>query len=449
MFVNTSAFGGYPEMVQRREAWQPRWGKWPSAIAALLVTLRRARPLRVRLNGVERSVWMLFVGNGPYVPTGMVPSYRPRLDTGVLEVRYLRADRRLARTRAFVALATGVLGHNRIYQESAMRSLDIELLDGPVEVAADGEVVGRGRRLRYSSPTIRSRSTAATRPSGPTARPPGEPAPPPADRLADRAWPARARPGVRARRAVGGGDRGPAHRARSRAARRGARRPGRGRPPRRWCTASPSPCCRGCTPDASRFPSAHAATAAAYTAGAALESRGVGATLVPASLAVTGARVALGDRRPLEVGAGAVLGVGIALLTTRWWPAVDHHPARARPAASRPRSRRRRRAGRWSPTSPPAPRDRSTPSSRPTATPPTTVPSALAADRRDPPRAQVLVPEPGVDFVVEVEAALRRPAPDGALPRAVGVAGGDGSVAAIAGSRNATASRWSCSPRAR
>lgn len=149
VFVNTSAFGGYPEMVRLREKWQPRWGKWPSAVAALLVTLARSRPIRVRLNGVERSVWMLFVGNGPYVPTGMVPSYRPRLDTGVLEVRYLRADRPLARARAFVALATGVLGHNRIYQESAMRSLDIELLDGPVEVAADGEVVGRGRRLRY------------------------------------------------------------------------------------------------------------------------------------------------------------------------------------------------------------------------------------------------------------------------------------------------------------
>jgi membrane-associated phospholipid phosphatase/diacylglycerol kinase family enzyme len=149
VFVNTSAFGGYPEMVRLREKWQPRWGKWPSAVAALLVTLKRSRPIHVRLNGVERSVWMLFVGNGPYVPTGMVPSYRPRLDTGVLEVRYLRADRRLARIRAFVALVTGVLGHNRIYQESAMRSLDIELLDGPVEVAADGEVVGRGRRLRY------------------------------------------------------------------------------------------------------------------------------------------------------------------------------------------------------------------------------------------------------------------------------------------------------------
>ena len=149
VFVNTSAFGGYPEMVRLREKWQPRWRKWPSAVAALLVTLKRSRPIRVRLNGVERSVWMLFVGNGPYVPTGMVPSYRPRLDTGVLEVRYLRADRRFARARAFVALATGVLGHNRIYQESAMRSLDIELLDGPVEVAADGEVVGKGQRLRY------------------------------------------------------------------------------------------------------------------------------------------------------------------------------------------------------------------------------------------------------------------------------------------------------------
>lgn len=150
VFVNTASTGGYPEMVRRREQWQGRWGKWPAAAAALLVTLRRGQPIRVRINGVERSIWMLFVGNGPYTPAGMVPSYRPRLDTGVLEVRYLRADRRFARTRAFLALLTGALNHSRTYVESAMRDLDLELLDGPMEVAADGEVVAEGRRFRFS-----------------------------------------------------------------------------------------------------------------------------------------------------------------------------------------------------------------------------------------------------------------------------------------------------------
>jgi undecaprenyl-diphosphatase len=150
VFVNTASLGGYPEMVRLRESWQERWGKWPAAVAALLVTLARARPIRLRVNGVERPVWMLFVGNGPYTPTGMVPAYRPRLDTGVLEVRYLRADRRFSRFRAVFGLLTGALNHSRTYVETAMRSLDLELLDDSVEVAADGEVVASGRRVHFT-----------------------------------------------------------------------------------------------------------------------------------------------------------------------------------------------------------------------------------------------------------------------------------------------------------
>jgi len=185
-------------------------------------------------------------------------------------------------------------------------------------------------------------------------------------------------------------------------------------------------------PEASRFPSAHAATAAAFTAGASLESRGVGAALVPAFLSVTGARVALGERRALEAGAGAVLGVGIALLTTRWWPAVGHHPARARPARHAPALGdgaglvlvANVSAGTPGPLESLLPGESDGDDDRP---------SALAHIEAILPRAQVLVPEPGVDVVVEMEQALQRPAADGELPRAVGVAGGDGSVAAIAG----------------
>ncbi|MFC5063915.1 bifunctional phosphatase PAP2/diacylglycerol kinase family protein [Actinomycetospora atypica] len=150
VFVNTASFGGYPEMVRLREKWQDRWGKWPAASAALIVTLVQAKPIRVRIDGVETAVWMLFVGNGPYAPAGMTPSYRPRLDTGALEVRYLRADRRFSRARAVAGLLLGTLGHTRTYVEHTAKSLDVELLEGPVEVATDGEVRVSGDRLCFS-----------------------------------------------------------------------------------------------------------------------------------------------------------------------------------------------------------------------------------------------------------------------------------------------------------
>lgn len=150
VFVNTASFGGYPEMVRRREQWEDRFGKWTAATAALLATLRHAAPIRCRIDGQEFPVWMLFVGNGPYAPAGMVPSYRPRLDTGLLEVRYLRADRRFSRARAVLGLVIGTMKHSRTYIERAAPTLDVEILDDQVEVAADGEVVACGARLHFA-----------------------------------------------------------------------------------------------------------------------------------------------------------------------------------------------------------------------------------------------------------------------------------------------------------
>jgi diacylglycerol kinase family enzyme/membrane-associated phospholipid phosphatase len=150
VFVNTASFGGYPDMVRLREKWEKRWGKWPAASAALVAVLVSAKPIRCRIDGRETSIWMLFVGNGPYAPAGMTPAYRPRLDTGLLEVRYLRADRRFSRARAIVGLLLGTLGHIRTYVEHTARTLDVELLDGPLEVATDGEVMVAGERLCFS-----------------------------------------------------------------------------------------------------------------------------------------------------------------------------------------------------------------------------------------------------------------------------------------------------------
>jgi undecaprenyl-diphosphatase len=147
-FLNTASIGSYPELVRLRERWQPRWGKWPAFAAALAVVLRRAQPVRVRFLGQWRTVWFLFVGNGPYHPRGMVPAWRPTLSAGLLDVRWLRADVRFSRLRVAAALLLGALGHSRVYGQREVRELDVELAV-PALLATDGEVVGTSGRYTF------------------------------------------------------------------------------------------------------------------------------------------------------------------------------------------------------------------------------------------------------------------------------------------------------------
>ncbi|WIX99897.1 diacylglycerol kinase family protein [Amycolatopsis mongoliensis] len=156
-FVNTASLGGYPEMVRLREKLQERHPKWPSAAIALARTLRHARPLTVRLNGKLTQVWLLFVGNGTYAPKGFAPSRRPALDTGLLDIRYLRADLPYSRARFLLAMVTRSLAASHVYQELDLPELDVELLDGHRRVATDGEVGPLGNRFRF-----RSRPSALT-----------------------------------------------------------------------------------------------------------------------------------------------------------------------------------------------------------------------------------------------------------------------------------------------
>lgn len=150
-FVNTASLGGYPEMVRLREKLQEKHPKWPSAAIALTRTLRNAKPLTVRLNGKLTQVWLLFVGNGTYAPKGFAPSRRPALDTGLLDVRYLRADLPYSRARFLLAMVTRSLAASHVYQELDVAELDVELLDGHRRVATDGEVGPLGNRFRFKS----------------------------------------------------------------------------------------------------------------------------------------------------------------------------------------------------------------------------------------------------------------------------------------------------------
>ncbi len=173
-FLNTASLGSYPDLVRLREKWQGRWGKWPAFAAALVTVLRNAEPVEIKVDGRWLSVWFLFVGNGPYHPRGMVPAWRPSLDSGLLDVRWLRADIRFSRLRAVLALGLGALGHSRVYHQREVAELDVELAV-PGILATDGEVVEEAGRYTFRVakdpiPVYRRREERWTRPRSPLRR---------------------------------------------------------------------------------------------------------------------------------------------------------------------------------------------------------------------------------------------------------------------------------------
>ncbi|MEU8887981.1 phosphatase PAP2 family protein [Streptomyces sp. NPDC048442] len=85
------------------------------------------------------------------------------------------------------------------------------------------------------------------------------------------------------------------------------------------------------------FPSGHAASAAAFAAGVALESRGWGAVLAPVAGAVALSRVYTGVHFPSDVLVGAALGVGAAFAVRGLVPTRDQLPSPGRPHTDAPR----------------------------------------------------------------------------------------------------------------
>ncbi|HEU5384713.1 MAG TPA: phosphatase PAP2 family protein [Streptosporangiaceae bacterium] len=86
-------------------------------------------------------------------------------------------------------------------------------------------------------------------------------------------------------------------------------------------------------PRSTSFPSGHAASAAAFATGVALEVPALAVPVGALAAAVGASRVVTGVHFPSDVAAGFAIGAGASLLTVRWWPRRQAEPA----AASRPR----------------------------------------------------------------------------------------------------------------
>ncbi|MEU5475681.1 diacylglycerol kinase family protein, partial [Streptomyces lydicus] len=138
-FLNTFSVGVYPELVRIRERWAGRIGAWPAGVLAAWEVLRSAEPLSVLINGRQREVWLLFVGNCQYRGLGFAPVRRHDLADGVLDVRVVHGGR-LARTRLLAAALMGTPRSSPVLGEARLRRLRIGGLPNGATVAFDGEV---------------------------------------------------------------------------------------------------------------------------------------------------------------------------------------------------------------------------------------------------------------------------------------------------------------------
>ena len=138
-FLNTASFGSYVDLVDARERLERTIGKWPAVVIALWRVLRHSRPVDVEIDGRRMRVWMIFVGNCRYHPSGFTPSWRERLDDGELDVRVVHGDSPFSRTRLIVAVLTGRLGRCRVYTQRQAKRIRVRSFEGPLRLARDGE----------------------------------------------------------------------------------------------------------------------------------------------------------------------------------------------------------------------------------------------------------------------------------------------------------------------
>ena len=139
-FLNTFSLGIYPELVRLRERWAPRIGGTAAAVLGAARILRSSRPLRARVNGRQRSMWLLFAGNGAYRSIGVAPVRRKEMADGLLDVRVADGGR-FARTRLLATALAGGLARTRVYAAARPHRLRITGLPEGTFMACDGEVV--------------------------------------------------------------------------------------------------------------------------------------------------------------------------------------------------------------------------------------------------------------------------------------------------------------------
>ena len=143
-FVNNANIGAYPRIVREREVHEKRFSS--KTVATVLASVKELRALHkftvVVDGGASHRAWMVFVGNGRYGTSLFDVGSRECLDDGLLDVRVLRADGKLARLRVVGRLLIGRLSSSPMAEVDAVSTISLSVVGrSSVDVALDGEVV--------------------------------------------------------------------------------------------------------------------------------------------------------------------------------------------------------------------------------------------------------------------------------------------------------------------
>jgi undecaprenyl-diphosphatase len=161
MVINTASIGAYPHFVRTREKLEHKIGKPLAGLYAMLHTLRRETPVRIRYDNKTLETSLFFLGNSVYLPSGFAPSRRTRMDDGLIDIRILETGRRWSRLRILTALVLGRLVRSPLYHEMQVPEFSFEAVDGPIPLARDGEV---SDTYNHASFTARYRALPVFRP---------------------------------------------------------------------------------------------------------------------------------------------------------------------------------------------------------------------------------------------------------------------------------------------
>lgn len=139
-FLNTCSVGMYAEIVKERVRHE---GRLPKRLADTIGVLRqgaRGHRLRLELDSERVVTWGVFIGNGRY-GDNLGSLSRDCLDDGLLDVRVVMANQRVARLRLIGALIGGRLHRTPVLNRACQSSLLVRNPgDGPFDVAVDGDL---------------------------------------------------------------------------------------------------------------------------------------------------------------------------------------------------------------------------------------------------------------------------------------------------------------------
>lgn len=142
VFVNTASLGVYVSLVEARNRLERIIGRWPSGLVALIRILRTTDPVHVEVDGESIEAWLVFFGNCRFLPEGLAPSTRPRLEDGQLDVPMVQASYPFPRLRLMGTVLTGTLPASWMYRAKLTdRPVRVRTLQGPTPVARDGEIL--------------------------------------------------------------------------------------------------------------------------------------------------------------------------------------------------------------------------------------------------------------------------------------------------------------------